>query len=250
MILFKCQSFKIPTCKYQRGGKSDWRKGLMRQIKANEKNLYEEYIYIVEMPKLKDARHNTYYMVGKRFIDLFISILLLPKVLVVILLFSILIKIESPGPVLFLQERVGRNGEYFKVIKLRSMFMNEEANETVWTKKDDPRITRIGKFIRKTRIDELPQIFNVLKGEMSIIGPRPEQPLLTAKFEQKYPGFIKRLIVKPGITGWAQVNGGYELSPDEKMNLDFYYIQNKSALLDMKIMLKTMKVVVTGDGAR
>ncbi|MFD2129656.1 sugar transferase [Pseudogracilibacillus auburnensis] len=222
----------------------------MRQIKANEKNLYEEYIYIVEMPKLKDAHHNTYYMVGKRFIDLFISILLLPKVLVVILLFSILIKIESPGPVLFLQERVGRNGEYFKVIKLRSMFMNEEANETVWTKKDDPRITRIGKFIRKTRIDELPQIFNVLKGEMSIIGPRPEQPLLTAKFEQKYPGFIKRLIVKPGITGWAQVNGGYELSPDEKMNLDFYYIQNKSALLDMKIMLKTMKVVVTGDGAR
>lgn len=116
--------------------------------------------------------------------------------------------------------------------------------------KDDPRVTKVGSFIRKTRIDELPQLINVLKGEMSLIGPRPERPVFTQQFNEEISGFEKRLIVKPGITGWAQVNGGYDISPEEKLSLDIYYIRNLSILTDIKIIFKTVKVVITGDGAR
>lgn len=116
--------------------------------------------------------------------------------------------------------------------------------------KNDPRITKVGVFIRKTRIDELPQFINVLKGEMSIVGPRPERPMFTAEFNRTIPGFTKRLTVKPGLTGLAQVNGGYEMSPSEKLTHDLQYIQNLTFSLDTKIMVKTLKVIMTGDGAR
>ncbi len=117
-------------------------------------------------------------------------------------------------------------------------------------RKNDPRITKIGLFIRKTRIDELPQLFNILKGEMSLVGPRPERPIFTEKFEREIPGFKTRLEVKPGLTGWAQVNGGYEITPKEKLKLDIYYINHASIILDFKIIIKTVRVVITGDGAR
>ena len=167
-----------------------------------------------------------------------------------ILIFAVIIKLETPGPAFFLQERVGLHGKYFKVIKLRSMGVNAEKNGAQWATKNDPRVTKVGAFIRKTRIDELPQLFNVLKGDMSLIGPRPERPMFTAQFNEEIPGFIDRLQVKPGITGWAQVNGGYDITPREKLELDRYYINNMSFWLDLKIILKTIKVCITGDGAR
>lgn len=130
------------------------------------------------------------------------------------------------------------------------MGVNAEKNGAQWATKNDPRVTKVGAFIRKTRIDELPQLFNVLKGDMSLIGPRPERPMFTAQFNEEIPGFIDRLQVKPGITGWAQVNGGYDITPREKLELDRYYINNMSFWLDLKIILKTIKVCITGDGAR
>ncbi|NLM25552.1 MAG: hypothetical protein GX208_05495 [Firmicutes bacterium] len=119
-----------------------------------------------------------------------------------------------------------------------------------WADKNDPRVTRVGRFIRKTRIDELPQLLNVLLGEMSIIGPRPERPNFTIEFNDVIPGFINRLRVRPGLTGWAQINGGYDRTPEEKLELDFFYIENRSPLLDLQIIVKTIKVVLTGEGAR
>lgn len=125
-----------------------------------------------------------------------------------------------------------------------------EKNGAQWAERDDPKVTKVGKFIRKTRIDELPQLWNVLKGDMSLIGPRPERPMFTAQFNNQIPVFVERLIVKPGLTGWAQVNGGYDITPREKLKYDLYYINNMNLLLDLKIILLTIKVVFTGNGAR
>ncbi len=190
------------------------------------------------------------YTILKRIFDFIIGIVAIIFALPIMLIFGILIKLETPGPALFFQERVGLNGEIFKVIKLRSMGIDAEKNGAQWAEKNDPRITRIGSFIRKTRIDELPQLFNVIKGEMSIVGPRPERPEFTSQFNKEIPGFIKRVSVKPGITGWAQVNGGYEITPKEKFVLDMDYISKQSLFLDIKILLKTIKVCITGEGAR
>nr|WP_049775796.1 exopolysaccharide biosynthesis polyprenyl glycosylphosphotransferase [Geobacillus sp. C56-T3] len=202
--------------------------------------------YIIEQQQTKIK----YYPYIKRFLDIVFSLLALPVAIPIIVIFAIIIKLETPGPAFFLQERVGLYGKYFKVIKLRSMEVNAEKNGAQWAAKNDPRVTRVGAFIRKTRIDELPQLFNVLKGDMSLIGPRPERPMFTAQFNEEIPGFIDRLQVKPGITGWAQVNGGYDITPREKLELDRYYIHNMSFWLDLKIILKTIKVCLTGDGAR
>ena len=136
------------------------------------------------------------------------------------------------------------------IYKLRSMRLDAEANGAQMAEEDDPRITKIGRFIRKTRIDELRQVINVFKGDMSIIGPRPERPIFVVQFNEEIPGFIERLRVKPGITGWAQVNGGYDISTKEKLDLDMYYINHQSIFLDMKILFKTIKIIFTGEGAR
>nr|WP_245934730.1 sugar transferase [Anoxybacillus vitaminiphilus] len=203
------------------------------------------------MGQLERQRKNVkLYPYIKRFFDVLLSLLALPIAVPIIFIFAVIIKLETPGPAFFLQERVGLHGKYFKVIKLRSMGVNAEKNGAQWAAKNDPRVTKVGAFIRKTRIDELPQLFNVLKGDMSLIGPRPERPIFTAQFNEEIPGFIDRLQVKPGITGWAQVNGGYDITPREKLELDLYYINNMSFLLDLKIILKTIKVCITGDGAR
>ncbi|WP_420902007.1 sugar transferase [Anoxybacillus flavithermus] len=186
----------------------------------------------------------------KRGMDILFVLLATPFALPIVFLFAILIKLETPGPAFFFQERVGLYGKNFQVIKLRSMGVNAEKNGAQWATKNDPRVTKIGAFIRKTRIDELPQLLNVLKGEMSLIGPRPERPIFTEKFSKEIPGFKDRLQVKPGITGWAQVNGGYDITPREKLELDRYYIEHMSFWLDMKILVKTVKVCLTGDGAR
>lgn len=216
----------------------------------NPTNLSEEYTEINITDRSFRKHNHKLFSFFKRFMDLALAIISLPFAMILIFIFSILIKLETPGRALYIQERVGLNGRYFKLYKLRSMYNSAEKNGAMWAKKDDPRVTKIGGFIRVTRIDELPQLINVIKGDMSIVGPRPERPVFTVEFEKQHPGFTQRLLVKPGLTGWAQVNGGYDITPKEKMNLDLYYIKNKGILLDLKIMIKTISVLLTGEGAR
>jgi lipopolysaccharide/colanic/teichoic acid biosynthesis glycosyltransferase len=130
------------------------------------------------------------------------------------------------------------------------MYTDAEKHGPKWADKDDDRVTKVGKFIRNTRIDELPQFYNVLVGEMSLIGPRPERAIFTYKFERQTPGFMNRLQIKPGLTGLAQVNGGYDIDYKEKLELDMEYINNRGFLLDLKILLKTFLIVFNGEGAR
>ena len=193
---------------------------------------------------------NILFDVYQRVLDIVLSVIGILIGIPLMIVFGILIKVEDNGPITYKQERLGKGGKKFYIYKLRSMRTDAEKFGAQWAEKDDPRITKVGKFIRKTRIDEIPQLFNILKGDMSIIGPRPERPSFTEEFNQEIPGFINRLAVKPGLTGWAQVNGGYEITPEEKLKEDIFYIKNRSILLDLKILFKTVKVVLTGDGAR
>ncbi|MGG3478582.1 exopolysaccharide biosynthesis polyprenyl glycosylphosphotransferase [Peribacillus frigoritolerans] len=204
---------------------------------------------VVIRSDFSSSKHRIYFTL-KKISDFVLALIGLLITLPILLLFCLAIKIESKGAAFYLQERVGLNGELFYIIKLRSMHINAEKNGAQWALKNDPRVTRVGSFIRKTRIDEIPQLINVLKGEMSLIGPRPERPMFNEQFNREISGFNHRLIVKPGITGWAQVNGGYDISPEEKLRFDIYYIRNLSIVTDIKIILKTVKVVITGDGAR
>ncbi|WP_239984954.1 sugar transferase [Sporolactobacillus pectinivorans] len=190
------------------------------------------------------------YLHLKRLADVFLAATGLVFAIPIILVFSILIVIETPGPIFYAQERLGKNGKKFLLIKLRSMRKDAEKAGAKWAAAHDPRVTGIGRIIRKTRIDELPQLFSVLKGDMSLVGPRPERPMFTEKFEREIPGFKSRLMVKPGLTGLAQVSGGYDLSPRQKLMYDLEYIRNLSPKLELEILLKTVRVVLTGEGAR
>ena len=186
----------------------------------------------------------------KRLTDFFLSIVLLIPAIPICLISAIFIILETNGNPLYVQERVGLNGDKFKIYKLRSMYSDAEKDGHKWAEKEDSRITKVGSIIRKTRIDELPQLINIIKGEMAIIGPRPERPEFIEEFLKEIPEFNERLAVKPGITGWAQVNGGYELSPKEKLKYDQYYIEHENFKLDVLILFKTIKVVFTGEGSR
>lgn len=214
-------------------------------------SVYEEHIgqYNFTYEETTPIRMDI-YIFTKRFMDIFISgaglVLALPILIIVILA----IKLESPGDAIYKQTRVGKDGTFFNILKLRSMFIDSEKNGPQWAKKNDERVTKVGKFIRKTRVDEIPQLINVLRGEMSMVGPRPERPNFTIAFNQQIPGFIERLQVKPGVTGLAQIMGGYELNPAEKLDLDRKYIENKGIIFDLKILARTVIVVLTGDGAR
>ncbi|MGL4452997.1 MAG: sugar transferase [Sarcina sp.] len=168
----------------------------------------------------------------------------------IVLVTCVLVVLESKGSPIYSQKRVGLDNKEFNMYKIRSMRMDAEKNGAQWAQANDPRVTRVGKFIRMTRIDEMPQLWNVLKNDMSIIGPRPERKIFYQEFEKKVPEFRNRLLVKPGITGYAQVNGGYELSAKEKLELDLYYIKNVSAKLEVNIVFKTFRVLFTGEGAR
>lgn len=167
---------------------------------------------------------------------------------------ALLIKLSSPGPVLFKQKRVGERGVEFTLIKFRTMCDNAEAETgPVWASEDDSRVTRLGRWLRKMRIDELPQLFNVLKGEMSFIGPRPERKEFVDRLSEIVPYYGKRHFIKPGVTGWAQVRYAYGASEEdalEKMRYDLYYIKNYSLTLDIMILLETVKVVLLGRGGR
>ncbi|UZK65666.1 TIGR03013 family XrtA/PEP-CTERM system glycosyltransferase [Sphingomonas sp. M1-B02] len=190
----------------------------------------------------------------KRLFDISASLLLLVLMLPVILVTAVLIRLESKGPAFYRQRRVGLFGQGFDVIKLRSMRQDAEiGGKAVWAEKDDPRITRVGRIIRKTRIDELPQCWSVLKGEMSFVGPRPERPQFVEDLEQKLPYYAERHMVKPGITGWAQINYPYGASIEDsrqKLEYDLFYAKNYSPFLDILILLQTIRVVLFPEGAR
>lgn len=212
-------------------------------------NKMNEYTYETKLETVQAKK--TKYLVVKRLADFIAGMILSIISVPIILVFGILIKLETPGPMFYRQERVGLMGQRIYVTKLRSMYTGGESDSgAVWASKNDARITKIGRFIRKTRIDELPQIWNVLVGNMSLIGPRPERPELTERFSKAIPGFEKRLSVLPGLSGWAQVRGGYESSPSEKLTDDLYYINHMSLGLDVNIVLKTILTVLTGNGAR
>lgn len=213
----------------------------------------ETNLEVIDVKKVieRDLKHKEQiFNFFKRAFDVIFSLVLLLITSPVILLFSVLIKLESKGPILYSQKRVGKNNKEFTIYKLRSMIVNAEKNGAVWAMKNDSRVTRIGKIVRMTRIDELPQLINVLYGEMSIVGPRPERKVFIDEFSSSLPRFHERTKVKPGLTGLAQVTGGYELSPSEKLSFDIYYIENKSLIFEIIILIKTIKVVIGGEGAR
>jgi lipopolysaccharide/colanic/teichoic acid biosynthesis glycosyltransferase len=167
--------------------------------------------------------------------------------------FAVLVKLDSKGPAFFRQVRVGLYGQSFSLIKLRSMGVDAEAAGAQWAAKQDPRVTRIGRIIRKLRIDELPQAWTVLKGEMSFVGPRPERPEFVDDLEEKLPFYAERHMVKPGITGWAQINYPYGASIEDsrhKLEFDLYYAKNYTPFLDLLILLQTLRVVLWNEGAR
>ena len=190
----------------------------------------------------------------KRGLDVVLSSIFLLLGMPTFLLVALAIKLESHGPVFFRQERVGERGRTFTLLKFRTMMENAEAHTgPVWAMEADPRITRFGRWLRKIRLDEFPQIINVLKGEMSFIGPRPERPCFVANLQEKIPYYSQRHTVKPGITGWAQVRYPYGATvqdAEEKLQYDLYYIKNMSLFLDMLILLSSIQVVLFGKGAR
>jgi exopolysaccharide biosynthesis polyprenyl glycosylphosphotransferase len=188
----------------------------------------------------------------KRLMDIIISLLILLLSTPITILTSIAIKIDSEGPIFFKQERLGQNGKPFNVYKFRSMIKDAEKHTgPVWSQKDDPRVTRMGKFVRRARIDEIPQMFNVLKGEMSLVGPRPERAFFVEKLSQEIPYYKRRLKVRPGVTGWAQIKHKYDETIDDvkiKLRYDLFYIENMSIRMDFKILLRTVFVVLFGKG--
>jgi len=171
----------------------------------------------------------------------------------IMLVTAMVIKLDSKGPVFYQQERIGRGNSVFKIIKFRSMKTTAEADGPVWAAKDDSRITRIGRIIRKLRVDEIPQFLNILRGEMTFIGPRPERPEFVQWLEREIPYYSQRHLVKPGLTGWAQINypyGGSLEESKEKLEYDLYYIKNQTPVLDAVILLETAKTIIFGKGAR
>ena len=170
-----------------------------------------------------------------------------------IAILAVAIKLDSPGPIFYVQERVGRDGRSFGLLKFRSMGQNAEAQGPQWAGEEDPRITRVGRFIRKWRLDEIPQMINVFGGDMAFVGPRPERPHFVEMLSREIPYYSQRHVVKPGITGWAQINYGYGASKAdalEKLKYDLYYIKNLSLTLDLYILFQTIKIVLFGRGAR
>ncbi|MFU7528965.1 TIGR03013 family XrtA/PEP-CTERM system glycosyltransferase [Qipengyuania sp. ASV99] len=189
----------------------------------------------------------------KRVFDITASVILLLLTFPIIAIFAAIVKLDSKGPAFFRQERVGLFGEPFHLIKLRSMRIDAEKDGAKWAEENDPRITRVGRFIRKVRIDELPQTWSVLKGEMSFVGPRPEVPQFVDSLQEEIPFYGERHMVKPGITGWAQINYPYGASNEDsrkKLEYDLYYAKNYTPFLDFVILLQTVRVILWPEGAR
>jgi lipopolysaccharide/colanic/teichoic acid biosynthesis glycosyltransferase len=202
---------------------------------------------------LEDFEKAPFYVTFKRIVDLTLILISAPVILILALLISVAIRIDSPGPAIFRQKRIGQGGIPFQLLKFRSMLLDAEKHGAKFASNYDLRVTRVGRFLRKSRLDELPQIWNILRGEMSLIGPRPEQVPFSKQFETEIPFYGYRHLVKPGITGWAQVNHGYASGTEEtqdKLEFDLYYIKYFSFWLDVLILFKTVRTIFMGDGAR
>lgn len=189
------------------------------------------------------------YEFFRRTVDVVFSLVAIVPVTILILILSVIIRIESKGNPIFTQLRVGKNGKLIKIHKLRSMKIDAEAKGQKWAVDNDPRVTKVGRVLRKYRLDEIPQFYDVLVGKISLIGPRPEVPILTKQFNEEIPGFVTRLMVRPGLSGWAQINGGYHVTPKEKWEKDNYYIEHRSLNLYAIIFMRTIGVVSTGEDA-
>ena len=192
--------------------------------------------------------------VVKRFLDIAVSAIGCVLSAPILAVAAVLIKLDSPGPVFFRQERIGQNGHVFALVKLRTMRADAEAETgPVWAKPGDTRVTRVGRLLRRSRLDEVPQLFNVLLGDMTLVGPRPERPTFVVQLQEQIPFYMYRHVLKPGITGWAQICYRYGASLDdarEKLEYDLYYIKNRSIFLDLLIIVQTLQVVLFGRGAR
>ncbi len=190
----------------------------------------------------------------KRLIDVLVSLLLLTLTLPLIALTALAVRLDSPGPILYQQQRAGLCGRNFTLLKFRSMGIDAEVGgKPRWAAQADPRVTRVGAFIRSTRIDELPQLLNVLRGDMSLVGPRPERPHFVEQLTELIPFYAERAYVKPGITGWAQVNYPYGASVEdarEKLAYDLYYVKNRGLFLDLLVLVATVRVILFREGAR
>lgn len=198
-------------------------------------------------------RKSEFQLATKRVFDLVVSACLLAIALPVMILVAIAIWLESGGPILFRQKRTGLHGKEFEILKFRSMRQDAEKDGPQWAAANDDRITRVGRFIRNVRLDELPQLINVFRGDMSLVGPRPERPVFCAMLEEKIPFFAQRHSVRPGITGWAQIKFQYGASIEEswtKLEYELFYIKHMSLTLDLAILFETVKVVFSGRGAK
>lgn len=205
---------------------------------------------IVELPGLTHVSGGPVYRAAKRAFDVVACSCALAVLAIPMGVIALKIKSESPGPVIYAQTRVGKGGRLFKVYKFRSMYTDAEARGAQWAQGEDPRVTPFGRKLRNSRLDEIPQFWNVVKGDMSLIGPRPERPVFHEAFKQRIHGWEQRLAVRPGITGLAQVEGGYELLPKEKALLDIKYIESRGFALDFSLIWRTLHTMVTGEGAR
>ncbi len=204
--------------------------------------------YVIEI--VNNIEKKIIYTSVKRLFDLIMAIIAIIILLIPMILISLVIKCDSKGPIFYKQERLGKNRKPFYIIKFRSMIIDAEKDGARWASKDDDRVTRVGKFLRSSRLDELPQLFNILVGEMSFVGPRPEREVFYNEFKSYIDGFDQRLLIIPGLTGFAQINGGYDLLPEEKIIFDIEYIKKRSILMDLKLILETVLVVFSHDGAR
>lgn len=218
------------------------------EISPEVENSFEIFEVSRSVPVRRLGR--LYSAVFKRALDLISAAVGLIVASPLMALVAFAIWLESGGPVIFRQERLGLNGRSFNILKFRSMRCDAEANGPMWAEKDDDRTTKVGRFLRKSHLDELPQLVNILRGEMTIVGPRPERPYFYDKFERYIPDFRCRLNVKPGLTGLAQVNGGYDITPSRKLVYDKQYMRNITFREDCWILLRTVRIVLKGKGAR
>lgn len=220
--------------------------GYVEVLVGNEKKIKS----MVTVEPVKEFSPKPVYEAIKRFSEFLLAFVGILLTLVPMMVIALIIKLDSSGPILYKQERLGKNGIPFHVLKFRSMQVDAEKNGACWASPNDERVTKFGRLIRDTRLDELPQLFCILSGSMSFVGPRPERPVFYDAFDRYIIGFRQRLLVKPGLTGLAQISGGYDLEPEEKIQYDMEYINQRALLLDIKIVLKTIPVIFNREGAR
>ena len=206
----------------------------------------QETIYVEQLPAL---RSQPVYEALKRGFDICASFLALVILLIPMAIISLVVVIDSPGSPIYSQVRLGKGEKPFRIYKFRSMRIDAEEDGLRWAEDHDPRTTKVGRFLRRTRLDELPQLWNILIGDMSFVGPRPERPEFYEIFDTYIVGFRQRMMVKPGLTGLAQVSGGYDLKPEEKIVYDLQYIKTRSIVQDLRCVFRTFAVVLFHRGA-